>query len=282
MTTEAAERAAQNASSHQSPHTASDNSHDPGHLFSLEKVNRHNGHGDSMSKKRDDKPADAAPSSGFRAREYGSSRDSGGYAQPSKSASALTSSDYGPQTNPTVGLGNSQHGAASANAQSSRSSGCYIGSGSTDEQARLHMLLRQGIKSLSLLPDSRELSGSQSDGLPASKLVHTSSDSRDTESRHDQGPTITAGTARRDAQQAVNATSKHDMLHAWHTPDDGAPSLPDQSGDAAAEEAAEAAARPAAMQASGANSPAGAASRRAASSLSQMHQSMRKSSGESC
>lgn len=282
MTTEAAERAAQYASSQQSVHAASDNSCDLGHFFSLEKVRKHNGHSDSMAKKRDNKPADAEPSSGFRARVYASSGDDGGYGQPSKSTPALTSSECGPQTNPTVGLGNSQYGAAAADAQSSRSSGSYIGSGSTDEQARMNRLSQQGTKSLALLPDSWGLSGSQSDSSPASKLVHTSSGSNDTESRHDQGSGITAGTARHDAQLAVHATSEHDMLHAWGTTGDEGTSLPDPPGDAAAEEAAEAAAGPAAMQASGADSPAGAASHRAASSLSQMHQSMRKSSGESC
>ena len=278
MPTEAAGRAAQYASSHQNCHAASDSGPDPGHLFSLEKLNRHSGHSDSVPKYRDDKPADAAFSSSFRARAFESSRDDGGGGQPSKSASALSSSEYGPQTYPTLGLGHSQHDAAAANAQSSEPSGSYSGAHCGNGDVSVNTLPRQGTMSLAL-SGSWGLSGSQPDSLPASKLVHTSSGSRDTDSRHDLGSESTAGTAQHDTQQAVHATSKHDMLHAQRATGHEATSLSDP---AAAEEAAEAAAGPVARQASEADSPAAAASHRAASSLSQMHQSMRKSSGESC
>lgn len=264
MTAEAAERAAQ---SHQNLHTASGSGPDPGHLFSLEKLNRHNGHSDSIPKKRDDKPADATPSSGFRAHAYELSRDDAGYGQSSKSAPALTSSNHGLQTNPTSGLGASQHVGVSANAQSSKPSGSYSGADCSDEHARMQTLPRQGIKSLASL-DSWGMNASQSDSLPTSALVQTSRGSR----RHDQDSKTIAGTAQHDTQEGVHATPRHDMLHAWHTTGDEATSLPDPPGDAAS--------GPAAMQASGANSPAAPASQTAASALSQMHQSMRKSNGE--
>ena len=272
MIAEAAERAAQ---SHKNLHTASGSGPDPGHLFSLEKLNRHNGYSDSMPKKRHDTPADATPSSGFRAHAYKLSRDDAGYGQSSKSAPALTSSDHGLQTNPTSGLGASQHVGVSANAQSSKPSGSYSGADCSDEHARMQTLPRQGIKSLASL-DSWGMNASQSDSLPTSALVQTSRGSR----WHDQGSETIAGTAQHDTQEGVHATPRHDMLHAWHTTGDEATSLPDPPGDAAAAEAAEAASGPAAKQASGANSPAAPASHTAASALSQMHQSMRKSNGE--
>ena len=266
MATEAAERAAQYAPAPQSLHAASGNSPDPGHLFSLEKLNRQNQHSDSMPKKRNDMPTDATSNSGFRAREF--DRDDEGHGHPS----AISSQD-GPQANPTPGMGTSQHSVTSANAQSSRSSASCIGSHSTDEQARSNTLPRQGITSLALLPDSFAPSGLQSDSLPPSNLVHTSSGSRDAESRHDQDSETTAGTAWHDTQQDV---------HAQRASGDEATSLPYPTGNATAIAAAEAAAKPAAMQASGRDSPAAAAAHSAASSLSQMHQSMRKSNGASC
>lgn len=273
-TNAAAERAAQQSSSY--PSFQSDASPDPGHLFSLEKMKRHDRLNDSMPKKKD-KPADAQPSSGFRAHAFDSSRDDGGHTQPSVSASAPTSSKYGPLTNPTVGLRSSQHvAAAAATAQSSTFASGYSDTHSSVEQLRTSTLPRQGIRSLGI-SDSRGLSGSsQMDTLPVPKLTHASlgsSDSKSTLSRLDKGSSIPAGTVRQGLQQAVHAGCKHSMLIA----NDEATSLPDSESEttskatsvaaskgafeAASEAAFEGASRGAAqlgLQASRAESPASA------------------------
>lgn len=232
----AAERAAQQSSSY--PSFQSDASPDPGHLFSLEKINRHDRLSDSMLKKND-KPADAQPRSGFRAHAFDSSRDDGRHSQPSVSASALTSSKYGLLTNPTVGLGSSQHvaAAAAATAQSSKFASGYSDTHSLYEQPKTSTFPRQGIKSLGL-SDSQGLSGAQMDTLPVPKLTHASVGSSDSESklsRHDKGASIPAGTVPQDTQQAVPAGSKHSMLLA----DDNAAYRPHPASEATSEAASE-------------------------------------------
>lgn len=286
VTNAAAERAAQYSSSHHSLQAASDGSADPGHLFSLEKTKRHDRLSDSIPK-RNDKPADLLPRSGFGPSVFDSSRDDKGHNHPSMSAATLTSSKYGPLRNPTVGLGSSQHAVAAATAQSSKPDGSHSGTQSSDEQPRTDTLPRQGIKSLGI-SDSPGLGGSQMDTLSVPKLIHAPLGSSDTASRLDEGSHLPAGIACQGTQQGVHAGSKHSMLLAG----DDLTSLPDSASEAASEAACEvasgaaprAASRAAAqpgLQASAAGSPAAAPSQRAADSLSQMHQSMRKANCES-
>ena len=295
MTLEAADRAAQQSSSYRSLPAVADSTDvcsDPGHLFGREKLNRHSG---SSFNTRDDQVADMKPSSGFRAAAWESAEPNNDYSVHGHSSTSVSAvaglSEYGRHTNPEIRVSRSQHGVASIAEPRSNHGSSYSEGYSTHEQASRDAFPRQGNKSISLSEFSAsELSGSQSDKLPAPTAARSSSVLRDSESRQASSSVSMADTVQHGMLPAVHASSKPDYyLHAQQSLSDEAAHMPDSPAEAAADPPAEAAARPVAhpgalhtAEAQPAAASVAGIALEPGSALSQMHQATRKTNCESC